>query len=72
VLIKGRSVSYEAVRLFVDMLGKSEYIASADLVGAEKDPAPAAGAGAGGLISYSIDCSLAPLGVPKRATFEGT
>ena len=72
VFIKGRSVSYEAVRLFVDMLGKSEYIASADLVGAEKDPAPAAGAGAGGLISYSIDCSLAPLGVPKRATFEGT
>ena len=58
VLIKGLSTSYEAVRLFVDMLGKSEYIVSADLVGAGKDE------GAGGLISYSIDCSL--------ATFEGT
>jgi len=40
------------------MLGKSEYIVSADLVGAEKDE------GVDGLISYSIDCSL--------ATFEGT
>jgi hypothetical protein len=40
------------------MLGKSEYIVSADLVGAGKDE------GVGGLISYSIDCSL--------ATFEGT
>ena len=58
MLIKGWSVSYEAVRLFVDMLGKSEYIVSADLVGAEKDE------GVDGLISYSIDCSL--------ATFEGT
>jgi len=58
VVIKGRSVSYEAVRLFVDMLAESKYIDSAALVEAEKDK------GADGLISYSIDCSL--------AAFEGT
>jgi len=52
LLIKGRSTSYEAVRLFVEMLGESKYMASVALVEAEKDE------GVGGLVSYSIDCSL--------------
>jgi type IV pilus assembly protein PilM len=58
MLIRGRSTSYEAVRLFVDTLVESEYLTSAALAEAEKD------GGAGGLVTYSIDCSL--------TTFEGT
>lgn len=58
IVIKGRSTSYEAVHLFVDMLGESEYMTSAALVEAEKDES------VGGLVSYWIDCSL--------TTFEGT
>ena len=58
IAIKGRSSSYEAVHLFVDMLGNSEYMASAALVEAEKDES------AEGLVSYWIDCAL--------KTFEGT
>jgi len=58
IVIKGRSTSYEAVHLFVDMLGESEYMASAALVEAEKDESVE------GLVSYWIDCSL--------TTFEGT
>lgn len=54
ILIEGRSTSYEAVHHFVDMLGKSEYIDSAALVEVEKDEST------GGLVSYSIDCSLIP------------
>jgi len=56
--IRGQSFSYEAAQLFVDMLAESRYIDSADLVEAEKSGM------AGGLVSYSIDCSL--------AAFEGT
>jgi len=55
ILIEGRSTSYEAVYLFVDMLGKSLYIDSAALIEAEKDN------NARGLVSYSIECSLAIL-----------
>lgn len=58
IVIKGRSTSYEAVHLFVDMLGESEYMASAALIEAEKDES------VDGLVSYCIDCSL--------KTFEGT
>ncbi len=58
ILIRGRSTSYEVVHLFLDMLGESEYMASAALVEAEKDESE------GGLVSYSIDCSL--------TSFEGT
>lgn len=52
ITIKGRSLSYQAVHLFVDMLGKSGFVDSADLIGTEKDQGP------GELLSYSIVCSL--------------
>ena len=52
ISIQGRSVSYEAVNLFVDVLGKSDLIDTADLIGTERDE------GSGGFISYSIVCSL--------------
>jgi len=52
VRIEGQSVSYEAVHLFVDMLTESNLINTADLIGTEKDD------GSGGLVSYSIACSL--------------
>jgi Tfp pilus assembly protein PilN len=52
LLIKGRSTSYQSVRLFVETLGGSKYMTSVALVEAEKDE------GVGGLVSYSIDCSL--------------
>ena len=52
VRIEGRSLSYEAVNLFVDLLGKSELIDSATLIGTEKDESLA------GFISYSVACSL--------------
>ncbi len=58
IVIRGRSTTYEAVNLFVDMLGESEYMVSAALVEAEKDESGE------GLVSYWIDCSL--------TTFEGT
>lgn len=53
LVVKGWSGSYEAIHLFVDMLGDSEYIDSASLVEAEKSES------AGGLVSYAINCSLA-------------
>jgi len=52
IMIQGVSISYEAVNLFVDMLGKSGFIESADLIGTEKDQAGS------GLLSYSLVCSL--------------
>lgn len=53
LVVKGWSGSYEAIHLFVDMLGDSEHIDSASLVEAEKSES------AGGLVSYAINCSLA-------------
>lgn len=52
VMLRGQSISYEAVYLFVDMLGKSTFIESANIIGTEKDSS------SGGLITYSIACSL--------------
>lgn len=52
LMMRGQSRSYEAVYLFVDMLGKSAFIDSAELIGTEKDDRT------GGLLSYSITCSL--------------
>ena len=58
LVVKGWSTSYEAIHLFVDMLGKSEHIGSATLVEAEK------GESAERLVSYSVNCSLvAPEGI---------
>lgn len=53
LVVKGWSGSYEAIHLFVDMLGDSEHIDSASLTEAEKSES------AGGLVSYAINCSLA-------------
>lgn len=52
LMMRGQSRSYEAVYLFVDMLGKSALIDSAELISTEKDDRT------GGLLSYSITCSL--------------
>jgi type IV pilus assembly protein PilM len=53
LLVQGRSVSYEAVHLFTDMLGKSGWMQSADLIGTEKDETLP------GAFSFSIACTLA-------------
>jgi Tfp pilus assembly protein PilN len=52
--LKGLSLSYEAVHLFIDMLNKSEHIDSASLSGAERDDQT------GELVKYAIECSLSP------------
>jgi Tfp pilus assembly protein PilN len=52
LVVKGWSISYEAIHRFVNTLSESKYIDSANLVEAEKNE------GAGGLVSYSVDCSL--------------
>ena len=52
LMMQGQSRSSQAVYLFVDMLGKSAFIDSAELIGTEKDDRT------GGLLSYSITCSL--------------
>jgi Tfp pilus assembly protein PilN len=78
VTIKGQSSSYEAVQLFVEMLGKSKYIDSASIVEAEKDE------NLDGLVSYSINCVLSGIagqaspastrverGEPSRPGFAG-
>ena len=54
MLLEGLALSYESVRLFVNMLGKSEYLDSASLIEAEKDEQK------DGLVRYAIDCSLTP------------
>ncbi len=50
--LEGLALSYESVRLFVNMLNKSEYISSASLTETMKDDE------AGGLVTYTINCSL--------------
>lgn len=52
IYLEGQSLSYGAVRLFVNMLNKSEYIDSASLTETEKDDSN------GGLVKYTINCSL--------------
>jgi len=52
--LEGLALSYESVRLFVDMLNKSEHIVLASLVEAEKDSEE------GGLVRYAINCSMTP------------
>ena len=52
--LKGLAVSYEAVHLFVDMLNKSDRIEAATVLETEKDRRE------GGLVRYSINCTLAP------------
>lgn len=52
-VLKGEALSYESIRLFVQTLNESEYMKSASLVGTEKDTEPS------GLVTYSINCSLA-------------
>ena len=52
IRLEGLAMSYEAVRLFVDMLDKSDYIYSASLIDAEKDNE------GDGLVRYVINCSL--------------
>ena len=52
MLIEGEAASYEAVRLFVDMLKNCEHIRSASLITTGKD------SGSDILLSYSISCSL--------------
>lgn len=53
VSIEGVAVSYEPVQLFVEMLGNCEHIESASLLENRTDNKQ------GGLIRYSITCSLA-------------
>jgi len=50
--MQGEALSYEVVHLFVKMLNDSDYISSASLAESEK------GEKAGGLVSYTINCSL--------------
>ncbi len=52
VIFKGQAVTYESVHLFVEMLNGCEQVRTASLVGTEKDEER------GGLITYSIRCSL--------------
>ncbi len=54
--VKGWSTSYEAIHLFVDMLGKSKHIESATLVEAEKKE------GSDNLVSYAVNCTLVAQG----------
>lgn len=51
--LEGLALSYEAARLFVKMLNESDYISLASLSEATR------GKSAGGLVTYTIDCSLA-------------
>jgi Tfp pilus assembly protein PilN len=51
--LEGLAWSYEAVRLFVDVLNQSEYIDSASLIEAEKDDSEKSG-----FVRYAVDCSL--------------
>jgi len=51
--LEGHALSYEAVHLFVKMLNNSDYISSASLTETVKKEE------AGGLVVYTIDCSLA-------------
>ena len=51
--LEGLALSYEAARLFVKMLNESDYISLASLSEATREDS------AGGLVTYTIDCSLA-------------
>ena len=50
--LEGMALSYESVRLFVNMLNRSDYISSASMTDATKNEQ------AGGVIMYIINCSL--------------
>jgi len=52
--VAGLSLSYEAVHLFIDLLGKSKYIESASLIQAERDRE------FDGMVKYSVNCVLMP------------
>jgi Tfp pilus assembly protein PilN len=52
ISLEGFSMSYEGVRLFVDMLNQSKHINSASLIETEKDE------NSKGLVRYVINCSL--------------
>jgi len=54
IRLEGLAMSYESVRLFVDMLDKSDYIYSASLIDAARDNE------GDGLVRYVINCSLTP------------
>ena len=52
ISLEGLSMSYEGVRLFVDMLNQSKHINSASLIETKKDE------NSKGLVRYVINCSL--------------
>jgi Tfp pilus assembly protein PilN len=52
IMLEGSSLSYEAVRLFVEMLGTSKHVESVNLIGTQKE------ADSDGWVKYSIECSL--------------
>jgi len=52
--LQGRARSHQAIHLFVDTLNECKRIKAASLLRAEKDGP------SGGLVRYSIDCSLIP------------
>ena len=52
IFLEGLALSYESVRLFVNMLDKSEHVDSASLIETEKDDEES------GLVRYAISCSL--------------
>ncbi len=54
IYLEGTSLSYEAVRLFVDLLNQSRCIKSASASQTKKDDTMA------GMVRYSINCSLVP------------
>jgi len=63
--LEGLALTHEAVRLFVEMLSKSQYIRSASLNQVERDDQ------ADGLVRYSINCWLAvPPGTPNGVKGE--
>jgi len=51
--LEGLALSYEAARFFVTKLNESDYISQASLSAATREDS------AGGLVTYTIDCSLA-------------
>jgi len=52
IALEGLALSYEAARFFVKKLNESDYISLASLSEATRDNS------AGGLVTYTIDCSL--------------
>jgi Tfp pilus assembly protein PilN/nucleoside diphosphate kinase len=56
ITLEGLALSYEATRLFVNMLNKSKHINSASLIETERNDED------GGLVRYEINCSLVAAG----------